>query len=56
MVLQFNIDIGRMEFVDPKSISAINGYSGELDNQTKLSYKSFLFYEQLADFLNYEIL
>ena len=29
MVMQNNVPIGRMEFVDPKSIYVINNYSGK---------------------------
>ena len=31
MVMQNNVPIGRMEFVDPKSIYVINNYSGSIN-------------------------
>ena len=34
MVMQNDVPIGRMEFVDPKSIRVINQYSGNLQATT----------------------
>ena len=54
MVMQNNVPIGRMEFVDPKSIYVINNYSGSINVEGSIKVEFRVFCEFQTRFVKLE--